>query len=130
MNPPAKYRILCVDDEASVLAESNRLKRQKREFVGLSRQALAHLPWPETGRLSQSAFRRWDERLEPYMNALGACDDPVPDNVLAIFGYETGKTWSSLIQTLYFVDGLEGVAKRLHERAPGGAVTVLRSRRC
>jgi hypothetical protein len=118
MNLPAKDQILCVYDETPVLAESNRLKRQKREFVELSRQALAHLLWPETGRLSQSAFRRWDERLEPYMNALGACHDPVPDDVLAIFGYETGETWSSLIQTLYFVDGLEGVVKRLQERLP------------
>jgi hypothetical protein len=94
-----------------------KLERQKREFVHLSRQALAELL---AGRVAQPALRRWDERLEPYIKALGVCHDIVPDEVLATFGYRSGTTWSFLVGTLYFVDGLEGVAKRIRKKHPSG----------
>jgi hypothetical protein len=59
------------------------LERQKRQFVRSSRQALTELLL--AGRVPQSALRRWDERLEPYIKTLGLCHDSVPDEVLATF---------------------------------------------
>ena len=105
--------------------ESNQPKfaRQKREFVTLIRQALTDLLRSHDAPLPESAVRGWDERLEPYIKKLAVCDDPTPRRLTEMFGCEPGSTWAFLIQTLYYFDGLRGVADRIRAKRSSDADT-------